>query len=147
MIAKDLHMRRNKDGVEVITLGAHHPAPLKGKKVGDWNAKVRAYVPVRYVASGRKGYLQAAQLEADFVVIGRADPNTRWAKKQAATDGESAAAMEAMRERDIHAVKKRILDQIHAPGAHDHKFLGELNPSANAIVQLEAAIHMILAGV
>lgn len=136
MIDKNLHLRRRKDGVEVITIEP------KRRYSGS------TFTAVRYVKSGRMGYLKDADLETDFVVVGKADPDQRWsAPPLAATSPESAAALEDLREQDIAKVRKRILDQIEHPEAGNYSTLRELKPSANAIARLDEAIHMILAGV
>lgn len=145
MIAKNLHLRRRKDGVEVITLESERPKDIPGRRHAQWNENLRAFVPVRYVASGRKGYLRGGVLESDFVVIGKADPNKRWERKQTVEGPVTAASMELMRERDIVDVRKRIL-RTESVMPHGYKKLEDLNPSPNAIVALDQAIHMILSG-
>lgn len=145
MIDKDLHLRRRKDGKEVITLAAEGPPRLKGKAHVDWNTQIRAFVPVRYVKSGRKAYLKGDVLDADWIVIGKADPDSRWDRRPVVEGAESAAALEDLRERDIRAVKKRILETVYAPAPHNEP-LGNLQPSPSALNALEQAIHMILAG-
>jgi hypothetical protein len=141
-----LHLRRRKDGVEVITIpDDRFKQPSRGKN--DFTA-------VRYVKSGRKGYLKDGHLECDFVVVGKLDPDQRWSSNimkvyagSTTIDASTAAALEDMRERDIRQVRKAILDKVFVPGDPGRHTLGELEPSASAIARLDDAIHMILAGV
>lgn len=133
---KNLHLRRRKDGVEVITLETDRRRP-----------KNDPWTPVRYVASGRKGYLKNSDLESDFIMIGKANPEQRWASPALSATGDSAAALETIRERDIKIIRKRILGTIEHPEPGNYATLGDLKPSPNALTALDQAIHMILAGV
>lgn len=147
MIEKHLHLRRRKDGVEVITLEDAKPPLLPGSKKRSWNSSLKAHVPVRYVASGRKGYIKSDDLETEFVVIGsNVDIDARWAPHVRKAAGPGAAALEDLREQDIQKTRKRILESVGHPQPRDNRTLGELRPSPNALSALDSAIHMILAG-
>jgi hypothetical protein len=140
-----LHLRRRKDGLEVITIPDRRFATRPSS---------HGFTAVRYVKSGRKGYLKDGHLECDFVVVGKLDPDQRWSSNimkvyagSTTIDASTAAALEDMRERDIRQARKAILDKVFVPGDPGRHTLGELEPSANAIARLDDAIHMILAGV
>lgn len=138
-----LLLRRRKDGVEVVTLSMPpQRQPYTSRR------KSETFQPVRYVKTGRKGYLKVTTLEDDFVVVGGLSYEDRWGPPSlASTNSESAAALQEMRDRDIAKVRSRILDNIQHPEPGSYRTLGDLKPSANALAQLDQALHMILAGV
>lgn len=132
-----LHLKRRKDKVEVITLPTDGKGYYRTYRSKDWAV-------VRYVKSGRKGYIKVSDIECDFVVIGKVNPDARWTHnpREMFPDGtahaESAAALEDLRERDIANKRKEIMTKVLYP----------YHPiSANAQARLDEAIHMILSGV
>lgn len=143
MIKKNCLYERHKDGVRVVTLSDQAPPkPPKGfygRSMADW-------ITVRYVGSGRKGYLKADDLldPALYAFQGHVNPKTIWesspkrgAQGRTPDNVHTAAAEHDLRELQI----KKLRDQcLNGP-------LYGLTASQNAKGALDQAIHMILAGV
>lgn len=138
MIDRDLVFERVKDGVVVITL--QEERARKGQN--QYGMAQRGWTPVRYVKSGRKGYLKGDVLEMDWKVIGKADADQRWESdllKQfpgGQVTADAAAALEDLRERDVAAIRKRLVKGE----------FGAYNLTPNTVTALDNVIHMILAG-
>lgn len=141
MLKKNCLYERLRDRLGVVTLEDERPIKqtkgFYGRHNGDW-------IPVRYVKSGRKGYLKVDDLSdvRQYSYEGQIDPTKVWESSpmvgaRAPDTVMTAAAEHDLREREIRKHRKAIIEG---------RFYDK-QPSQNAISALEQAIHMILAGV
>lgn len=127
--------RRLKDNMEVVSL--FQPGSMSPSKPKNHNM---VWLPVRYVKSGRKGYILKIELLNPMLYedLGEIDLLDIWSSRPpGAPTNAVAAAEEDIREREISKRRKKILETV---------FHG-VDTSVNARVHLDQAIHMILAGV
>lgn len=140
MISKNRLYERLRDNMEVVTLESERDDP----RHVCYTSAQKPFIAVRYVKSGRKGYVKREDLDdrSMWTPMGVVDPTKIWEtsplKATRTPDNLATAAAEAdLRELQI----KKLRDQCLNGPLYAHQ------ASQNAKGALEQAIHMILAGV